>query len=245
MTPRIHVSGPLAAGVPLALPPGTSRHLQVLRLQPGDAVRLFDGRGGEWEATIARMGRQVVEVTPGSHHAIERELPRAVTLAVGMPANDRMDDLVEKAVELGVAAIQPLVCERAVLRLQGERAERRQAHWQAVAVAASEQCGRNRIARIEPVRACAEWLNGLAADASPAAPGLRAVLSLRDAVPWAQALAGASDAPCCFLSGPEGGLTEAEEAAARAAGFRPVSLGPRVLRADTAPLAALAALALG
>ncbi|GAP37522.1 16S rRNA (uracil(1498)-N(3))-methyltransferase [Piscinibacter sakaiensis] len=236
MAVRIHVPDPLAAGLSLALPPGPSRHLQVLRLQPGSALRLFDGRGGEWSAQVTRMGRQVVEVEVGEHLPVERELAAEVTLAVGMPANERMDTLVEKAVELGVAAIQPLVCERSVLRLAGERAERKAAHWQAVAVAASEQCGRNRVAAVAPIRPLADWLRGL----PPPHGAHRAVLSLREARPWAAAAAAApTGARWCVLSGPEGGLTPAEEEAAAACGFAAVSLGPRVLRADTAPLAVL------
>ncbi|MCM5679188.1 16S rRNA (uracil(1498)-N(3))-methyltransferase [Schlegelella sp. S2-27] len=236
-TPRLHVSAPLAAGSSLPLPPGPSRHAQVLRLQPGDAVTLFNGDGGEWEARIVRMGRSEVDVQVERHEPVDRELPIDVTLAVGMPANERMDWLVEKATELGVAAIQPLVCERSVLRLSGERAQKKVAHWTAVAVGASEQCGRTRVPRVEPVRALAGWCAAL----PPGGAGLRAVLSLQHAQPLA-ALPAAGAA--LFLSGPEGGLTAAEEALARQAGFRAASLGPRVLRAETAPLAALALLGL-
>ena len=238
MTPRLHVDLPLQATASMVLPPGAARHVQVLRLQPGAALRLFNGTGGEWAAQVTRIGRSEVEVMVGEHIDVDRELPRHVTLAIGMPANDRMDALVEKATELGAAAIQPLVCERSVLRLAGERAEKKQAHWQAVAVAASEQCGRTRVPRIAPVRALAEWLRLSTVD-DPAAR--RIVLSLRDALPFAAA-AGTATAPLLLLSGPEGGLGDAEEAAARAAGFLPATLGARVLRADTAPLAALAML---
>jgi 16S rRNA (uracil1498-N3)-methyltransferase len=178
----------------------------------------------------------VVQVGAGTK--VDRELALAVTLALGMPTNERMDGLIEKATELGVAAIQPLMCERSVLRLSGERAQKKLAHWQAVAIAASEQSGRTRVPRIEPVRLISEWLNGLPANDSAA----RWLLSLRDAQPL-PALAAPAALVC--LSGPEGGLTEAEEQAARAACFVPVSLGARVLRADTAPLALLSHLALG
>lgn len=232
--PRFHLPQPLAAGASIALPPGPSRHVQVLRLQPGAAITLFNGQGGEWAATIERIGRQVVDVVVEAHDPCDREAPAAVTLAVGMPANDRMDALVEKATELGVAAVQPLVCERSVLRLAGERAERKVQHWQGVAVAASEQSGRTQVPRIEPVRSLAEWLGQ-----RPDAPGRGwcGVLSLRTPQP----LAGRSfpAGPATFLSGPEGGLSPAEEDLALARGFEGVSLGPRVLRADTAPLLAL------
>jgi 16S rRNA (uracil1498-N3)-methyltransferase len=160
-----------------------------------------------------------------------------VTLAVGMPANERMDALVEKACELGVAAIQPLLCERSVLRLAGERAQKKVAHWQAVAVAACEQSGRTRVPEVAPVRTLPDWLAALPAGAAQES---RWLLSLRDAAP----LRSVGTAAVLSLSGPEGGLTDAEEDAARRAGFAAVSLGGRTLRADTAPLALLAHLAL-
>ena len=199
---------------------------------------------------------------------VGRELPWGVTLAVCMPANDRMDDLVEKAAELGVARIVPLMSERSVLRLQGERAAKKQAHWQGVAVAACEQCGRNRVPVVEPVQALGAFLSrpkderagvevrwqlsleahalslGAAwAGCAAAAPGAgRAGVqgsashsTLREEMRLPPALT--------VLSGPEGGLSPLEQSLALAAGFTPVSLGPRTLRADTAPLAALAAVA--
>ena len=222
----------------LALSANGSRHVQVLRLQPGDALILFDGRGGQWSGSITAISRREVRVRTQRHEAVDRELPTRVTLAVGMPANERMDALIEKATELGVAAIQPLVCERSVLRVAGERALRKAAHWQAVAVAACEQCGRNRLPAIgEPV-GLPDWLRGL----DPDNQGVRCLLSLGDAHPWPPVRS--SRANVVLLSGPEGGFTTQEEAAARDAGFVACSLGDRVLRADTAPLAALAWLAL-
>ncbi|MCA0243135.1 MAG: 16S rRNA (uracil(1498)-N(3))-methyltransferase [Proteobacteria bacterium] len=236
---RLFVDGagaPLAAGLTLELPPGPARHVQVRRLQPGDELRLFDGRGGEWQAEVLAMGRQQVRLRIGAHEAIERELPQAVTLAVGMPANERMDWLVEKATELGAAAIQPLLCERSVLRLEGERAERKREHWQAQAVAAAEQSGRTRVPNIARPLRLPEWLPMLTTESVR-----RWLLSPAGAQPLPAAATPA--APTLLLSGPEGGLSPAEEAAALAAGFQPVQLGPRVLRAETAPLAALAVLA--
>ena len=235
--PRIHVDHPLAPGMDLALGATGARHVQVLRLQPGDALTLFDGRGGQWAGAVTAMSRREVRVRTLHHDAVERELRTHVTLAVGMPANERMDALIEKATELGVAAIQPLVCERSVLRVAGERALRKAAHWHAVAVAACEQCGRNRVPQIEEPLALADWLR-----AAPAADTLRWLLSPTDAQPWPPthgAMRGV-----VVLSGPEGGFTAQEQEAARAAGFVALSLGDRVLRADTAPLAALAWLAL-
>lgn len=143
--PRFHCPALLATGAELDLPPGAARHVQVLRLQPGDTITLFHGGqaesdpGGEFDATILKMGRSDVRVVVGAHHATEREAPRAVHLLAGITANERMDWLVEKATELGVASITPLVAERSVLKLKGERAEKKIAHWQAVAVAACEQ----------------------------------------------------------------------------------------------------------
>ncbi|MBC5782708.1 16S rRNA (uracil(1498)-N(3))-methyltransferase [Ramlibacter sp. USB13] len=232
--PRLHCGEPLASGASIALPPGAARHVQVLRLQPGDGVTLFDGRGGEYDAVVEHMGRSEVRVQVGAHHAIEREAGVAVHLALAMPANERMDWLVEKATELGVASIQPLVSERSVLRLAGERAQKKQAHWQSIAIAACEQCGRNRVPAVHAVQPLASWVAGQ--------PGTGWILSLAHGSQALGALAGPSQVT--LLSGPEGGLAPAEEQAALARGWIPVNLGPRVLRAETAPLAALAALTL-
>jgi 16S rRNA (uracil1498-N3)-methyltransferase len=223
--------------VALALPAGAARHVQVLRLQPGGALTLFDGRGGEWAAQVLRMGRHDVEIRVDTHVAVERELARAVTLAIGMPANERMDALIEKATELGVAAVQPLLCERSVLRLAGERATKRLAHWRGIAVAASEQCGRTRLPQIAEVQALERWLASIGA---PTPDARRFVLSPQAQSVWQPSQAGPEKVGLVVLSGPEGGLSATEEAAARRAGFEPVSLGPRILRADTAPLAVLA-----
>lgn len=246
MTPRFHVGPVPGPGALIDLPPPATRHAQVLRLQPGDALCLFDGHGGQWRAELDAMGRKAARARVLAHEPIERELPCAVTLALGMPANERMDTLVEKATELGVHGVQPLVCARSVLRVAGERAERKAAHWQAVAVAACEQSGRNRVPAVAPVQPLAGWLAALAdpVGAAAAAPPLRLLLSLEpSALPLARLPGLAQVRGVVMLSGPEGGLQATEEAAALQAGFVPVSLGPRVLRADTAPLAALAVLA--
>lgn len=230
--PRLHCGEPLAGGRSVDLPSGAARHAQVLRLQPGAAITLFDGRGGEYAAVIERMGRSDVQVLVGEHRAVEREARRAVHLAVGIPANERMDWLVEKATELGAASIQPLIAQRSVVRLSQERGAKRQAHWQGVAIAACEQCGRNRVPPVhEPVELAA-WLR------AGHVPSTRWVLSLDPDASEPAPDTGTD--PWTVLSGPEGGLAPEEEAAARAAGFRPLSLGPRVLRAETAPLVALA-----
>jgi len=248
MAPRIFVAAPLAAGATIVLPRAESRHVQVLRLQPGDAVVLFNGEGdAEWPAEIVRIERAAVELKTGAAViAGERELAIRVTLAFGIPANERMDGLVEKATELGVAAIQPLVCERSVVRLAGERAEARRAHWSAVAASASGQCGRVRVPRIGAPLKIEAWLGELeeSSTASIADRAGRFVLSFdRTAATPARAFAptsGAAAPDLLVLSGPEGGLAPHEESAAVELGFRRVTLGPRVLRADTAPLALLA-----
>lgn len=237
--PRFYCPTALPAGALLDLPEGAARHVQVLRLQPGNVITLFNGEGGECQASVTRMGRSAVQVQVVSHTTIEREAAREVHLALGMPANERMDWLVEKATELGAASLQPLQAERSVLRLSGERAERKRSHWQGVAIAACEQCGRNRVPPVHTIQSVPAWL-------ATALPAQRLLLSLQaDSVPLAQRLAALPGGPLVFLSGPEGGLSPAEEQAARAHGFTPVSLGARTLRAETAPLAALAALTLG
>lgn len=230
--PRLYCPQRLEPGL-LVLPAGAARHVQVLRLQPGDALTLFDGRGGEWDARVERMGRSEVAVQVGIHHPVERQPAAQVHLALGIPANDRMDWLVEKAAELGAASIQPLVTDRSVLRLSGERARRKQEHWQAIAAAACEQCGGNRVPQVHPVAELAGWM-----------PPAGALLRLLSPEGPAVALASTTGAPIVLLSGPEGGFTPREQDRAFAAGFEAASLGPRVLRAETAPIAALAAITL-
>ena len=239
MGARIFVSRVLGAGAVFDLPEAQARHVQVLRLQPGDSLFLFDGTGGEWRASVLQMGRTSVTVRVDAHDAVDREPRRPVTIAFGMPANERMDSLVEKATELGAAAIQPLICERSVLRLSGERAVRRVQHWQQVAAAASEQCGRTRVPTVGAIQALPVWLAGLGWLGASASDLRRIVLGVDADARW-----GADDAVdqrgLLVLSGPEGGLSAGEMAAACSVGFEAVSLGTRVLRADTAPLAVLA-----
>ena len=250
--PRFHCPLPLIPGQELLLPAGAARHVQVLRLQPGERIELFHGglpdaattaeapwSRGHAEAEVLRMGRSEVEVRVGAQHDVN-ELPAPrVHLLSGVPANDRMDWLVEKAAELGVASIRPLMTERSVLRLKGERAEKKQAHWQAVAVSACEQSGRTRVPELHPVSTLAEGVQ--AADKATT----RWVLSLSEgSQPLAALLQAGMPEDVYLLSGPEGGLSTAEEALAIAQGFLPLSLGRHVLRAETAPLAALACLML-
>ena len=248
--PRFYTPQALTTDAELALDAASARHVQVLRMQPGGALVLFNGQGGEYAAEVTHMGRSEVRVRVGLHDNAEREAARAVHIVIGMPANERMEWLLEKATELGVASIQPLMTERTVLRLSGERAEKKQAHWQAVAVAACEQSGRNRVPVVHAVQNFNHWL--AAKTQSKLAPALvsnvadsgdtvlRCVFSVHHGGLAASAFAAPPTRSIECLCGPEGGLSPAEEAAATAIGYVAVSLGARVLRSETAPLAALA-----
>jgi 16S rRNA (uracil1498-N3)-methyltransferase len=234
---RLYCPVPVVLGEPFALPAAAARHAQVLRLQPGDPITLFDGQGGVWRARVLAMGRQEVSARAEAMQAVSARPARAITLAVGMPANERMDWLIEKATELGVSGVVPLVTQRTVVRLSGERADKRLAHWQAIAAGACEQSGRDHLPRIEPVQALPQWLAGLK---TPASGELRMRLSLAPgATHWMQC-ALAPDQALCAALGPEGGWSESEERALEQAGFVPVSLGSTVLRAETAALTVLA-----
>ena len=253
--PRFYCPTPLQTGAVLELPPGPARHVQVLRMQPGQTITLFNrGPGwdaglqaaapsGEYEAKITLMGRSQVQVQIGVHSARECEVSRPVSIAIVMPANERMDWLVEKATELGVAAIYPLTSERSVVRLSGERADKKIAHWQAVAIAACEQCGANRVPPVNPVQSLSHFLRddlqSCHMDGAPA----RLLMSLQaGALPLRTWHGMARSQPVICLSGPEGGFSPGEEALALEAGFVPQSLGDRTLRAETAALVALATL---
>ncbi len=241
--PRFYYPAPLICGELLELPASAARHVQVLRMQPGHTITLFNGQQdkmgatGEFSAIITNMGRSSVHVQVGLYSAVERKARRSVHLAVAMPANDRMDWLVEKATELGVASIQALMSERSVVRLSGERADKKQIHWQSVVTAACEQCGGNQVPRVHQMLTLVEWLKLQASLGHSRLPGL--LLSLKaGSLEVCDVIA---NHPALFLlAGPEGGLSQIEEDTAIACGFVPVSLGPRVLRTETAALFALA-----
>ena len=232
---RVYVDAPLAAGKRVILEGNAASHVtRVLRLRVGDALTLFNGAGGEYAASIdaARGGRLTVAV--GEPRAVERESPLSLTLAQGVSRGERMDLVVQKATELGVCGIVPLFTERSVVRLGAQQAERKLTHWRAIAIAACEQSGRNRLPNVAPPVSLADLLRG-GSDGST-----RLLLS-----PGATDTLGDVPRPLSavtVLIGPEGGLAQAEQEAAVAAGFRPVRLGPRVLRTETAAIAALALL---
>jgi 16S rRNA (uracil1498-N3)-methyltransferase len=235
VTPRIFCPTPLAAGTEIELPTGAAHHvLRVLRLQPGQALTLFDGEGGEYGAELASATLRSVAVRVVEHRDIERESPLTITLVQGLAAADRMDYVVQKAVELGAAAIAPVMGTRSVARLEGARATRRLEHWRQVVVAACEQSGRNRLPKVHPPCALSTWLH------APSPAGLRVLLSPEAAISLADLARPAGTVE--LLVGPEGGLTSEESAAACGAGFRPVRLGPRILRTETAGAAVLAAM---
>ncbi|HEX3062845.1 MAG TPA: 16S rRNA (uracil(1498)-N(3))-methyltransferase [Usitatibacter sp.] len=231
--PRIHCDLRLGPGAQFALAPEAAQHVaKSLRLKAGDTLVVFDGRGGEYDAAIQRVEKDRVDVKVGAFRDADVEAPLRVGLVQGLPEADKMDWIIQKAVELGVGWVQPVVCDRSVVRLSGERAARREAHWRRVAVAACEQSGRNRIPEVRPTLGFQSWV------AVPAAAP-RWVLT-----PAAPALA-AQPAPqgdIELLVGPEGGLSEREMDLAISQGGISVGLGPRVLRAETAPVAALAAI---
>ncbi|WP_438395437.1 16S rRNA (uracil(1498)-N(3))-methyltransferase [Caballeronia sp. DA-9] len=238
--PRFFVTGPLVAGEIAQLPEDVVRHIHVLRLQINDAITLFNGSGGEYIARLLEIGKRSATVQIDEFTERDAEPPYRVTLAQGVAGGDKMDWLIEKSVELGVASMIPLIAERGVVRLSGERATRRQTHWQALTRAACEQCGRNRVPNVTPPQDMDKWLIGL----PPAQEGeLRLLLSPRAELDFASLPATAPAAPVILAIGPEAGFSPAEEAAIVDAGFVALGLGPRVLRTETAGIAVLAALA--
>ena len=236
--PRFHCPQPLVPGSLVDLPEAVAHHLHVLRHQSGDELVLFNGEGGQARARIVDIGKRRASAEILAIEAVDVELPFRVTLAQGLPEGSKMDWIVEKAVELGAAGIVPLAAQRSVVRLSGDRADKRLAHWQAVVVSASEQCGRNRLADVAPVQEFNRWL-GQGAD------GVRILLSPRADASLAAWARQTPARDVTLLVGPEGGFTDQEEEAARAAGALALSMGPRVLRTETAGLAALAILAAG
>jgi len=233
---RFYFEGVLTPGSRIELPEETARHLRVLRLRPNEAFILFDGRGGEYPARLVQQDRRSLVVELGAHVAVERESRLRVTLAQGISSGERMDLTIQKAVELGVAAIQPLLAGKSVVRLDADRAAAKVAHWRRVVIAACEQCGRNRVPEVSAPISVAAYCSSLTGE------GVRILLSPEgDAALEACVVPGA--AALMLAAGPEGGFDAFEDKLFRKAGFVAVRLGPRVLRTETAAPAALAALA--
>ncbi|MDQ3775890.1 MAG: 16S rRNA (uracil(1498)-N(3))-methyltransferase [Pseudomonadota bacterium] len=232
--PRLFVPARLREGACVDLPGEVAGHLgRVLRLGPGADLLLFNGEGGEWQAIIEVLERGRVGVRVGSHRPGHRESPLHLTLAQGISRGERMDYTLQKAVELGVSRIVPIASERSVVRLSAERGERRAQHWAKVVQAASEQCGRTRVPRLLRVATMDEWLSGVV-------PGLKLLLIRKEGACRLSELA--PDPSITLLIGPEGGFAAEEATAAERAGYRALRLGPRVLRTETAAVAALCAL---
>ena len=233
-SPRFYLNQPLAPGARFSLPPGPARHAaKALRLAVDDTVVLFNGRGGEYTARIECIHKDDVAVSITGFIDIERESRLRVMLAQGISSGERMDYTLQKAVELGITAIQPIAAKRSVVKLAGERADRRVMHWQGVVASACEQCGRNQVPIVATPLTLATWLGQHGA-------GRLLFLS-----PQAEARLADLPAPAetdCLVAGPEGGFEPEEIAALHAAGAIPIRLGPRVLRTETAALAALAAM---
>lgn len=233
--PRFYCPQPLVLGVVITLPEAVAHHVQVVRLAAGDRITLFNGEGGEYTATIATVEKKRVTAEIKLFEPHEVELPYAITLAQALPEASKMDWIVEKAVELGVHAIQPLAAQRCVVRLSAERAEKRLQHWAGIVVSASEQSGRNRLATVAGPVDFTQWI--AQQDLHPRIMlSPRAEQSLSD---WARHHPSQSVA---LMIGPEGGFTEQEEAQAQSKGVLLLGMGPRVLRTETAGLAAVAAL---
>lgn len=231
---RLYCDLPLSPGAEIALPETAARHaVTVLRLQPGDMLSLFNGEGGEYRATLVAVSKRETRVRVTQFQATERESPVDITLALGISAGERMDYSLQKATELGVSAIAPLATERSVVKLAGERAGKRLQHWQHVVIAACEQCGRNRVPAVAPVQKLFDYLAAVDRNQRLLMLSPDADTALKRVAPTAAAV---------LLIGPEGGLAPAEYQAAQASGFEPVKLGPRILRTETAPVAALAVL---
>ncbi|MCX2832759.1 16S rRNA (uracil(1498)-N(3))-methyltransferase [Microbulbifer thermotolerans] len=234
--PRVYSPELLSGRTEVVLDEAASRHLvKALRLQPGRPLVLFDGSGGEYSAELLETGKRA-RVRLGDFSAEDRQSPLALTLAIGISRGDRFDWVVQKATELGVAEIQPLFTERCEVKLAGERLQKKLGHWRQIAASACEQCQRNRLPLIAEPQKLTCYLQRAAADLKLVLHH-RAELDLRQL----EQQRGAPDS-ALLLVGPEGGLSEVEIEGALAQGFMPMRLGPRVLRTETAPVAALSVL---
>ncbi|MFK8047349.1 MAG: 16S rRNA (uracil(1498)-N(3))-methyltransferase [Halioglobus sp.] len=231
--PRIYTAQHLLANSTVQLESGPSAHIaKALRMRVGDAVILFNGEGGEYTSSITSLGKKCVELQIQEHNHQESESPLLLELGIAISRGDRMDWVIQKATELGVASITPLMTERTEVKLKGERAEKKNRHWHQVIISACEQCGRNRLPSLNRLVDVNDWLQSVDAQR-------KFVLHHRDDAANKQAQQPTSAA---ILVGPEGGLSDREIAVAVDTGFEALTLGPRVLRTETAPLAAIAIL---
>ena len=229
---RVYVDAPLEPGARITLEGSAASHVtRVLRLRSGEALTVFNGRGGEHAASIDKSHGGEVTVLIGEHRAVERESPVPITLAQGISRGQRMDLVVQKATELGVSRLVPVLTERSVVRLDAQQSDRKSNHWRAIAIAACEQCGRNRLPEVALPAQLRELLREPAGDRARLLLSPDAALRVED-MPRPQS-------GVLVLIGPEGGLSEEEQGQAQAAGFTAVNLGPRVLRTETAAIAAL------
>ncbi len=233
----------LADGRKLALPAQATQHvIKVLRLRSGAAITIFDGRGGEYRARLEIAARGEAAVELHEHLPIERESPLQVTLLQGLARGERMDWVMQKATELGVQRIVPISAARSVVQLDSDRSDKRSAHWRAVAAAACEQCGRNTLPTIDSPLGFAAALQAVTTETLSVVLDPQATVTLRAAVAPRVTDGAGAQRPIALLVGPEGGLDDHELELAERSGFRGVTLGPRILRTETAGLAALAAL---
>ena len=241
---RVFIDLPLASGQRLQLPASAARHVvRVLRLRTGSPLTLFNGEGGEFASLITRAQGEKVEVDIGAHHSIDRESTRPLLLLQGVARGERMDLIVQKTTEVGVTHILPVRCYRSVVQLENDRAQKRREHWRSVAIAGCEQCGHNRLPVIEPVQSLSDALASLQTQAHGSA-SLRGLVdpdATQGPAEWLRSST-PSTAAVALLIGPEGGLEADEIALARHHGFLGIRLGPRILRTETAALAALAAI---
>lgn len=232
---RLFCDFPLAIGENIELPKDAARHIMVLRLSAGDTLTLFNGLGGEYQARITRIDRQRVTTEIVSHSSREAELPYRITLAQGIPEATKMDWIIEKSVELGVSDIIPLAAQRSVVRLDKDRAEKRLSRWQAIAISAAQQCGRNRLPHIASPVGIGEYLR-------QTTPSPRILFSPRATETLSEWARHQKPQNITLLIGPEGGFSPEEENMAEQQGVTFLSMGPRILRTETAGLAAVAAI---
>lgn len=236
--PRFHIPKNLTANllnnVSVSLPDKVARHVQVLRYQPEDVIDLFDGSGMVYQVKIIAMGKKNVDVQLRDCKSISIESVLKITLLQSISSSERMDLTIQKSVELGVTKIQPILTERSSQRLQGERAMKKIERWQDIAISACEQCGRTVVPEVSPVTELSEVVGNISSDS------LKLLMSLNQPVGLNEFALPQDD--ITLLIGPEGGLSNEEESLAIKHGFTAISLGPRILRTETASLAALAAM---